>query len=161
MKEKVYKYLNDLEIEFEIHEHQPLYTCADHDKYGLVFDAIGCKNLFLRNHNKSAYYLISMPEVKRIDLHTLSEILGEKKLSFASEEDLFDKLRVTTGSVSILNTIECDKSVIVIVDRDIVIDEKVGFHPNDNAVTILFKGTEIDKILGSLDIEYRFIDLEV
>jgi len=161
MKEKVYEYLDSIGITYEIHEHPPLYTCADHDKYHLDFGAIGIKNLFLRNHNKSAYYLVSMPDEKRIDLHTLSMILDEKKLSFASEEDLYDKLRVTTGSVSILNTIECDKSVIVVVDRDIIVNERVGFHPNENTVTIVFKGTEIDKILSGLDIEYRFMDLEV
>jgi Ala-tRNA(Pro) deacylase len=158
MKELVYKYLKELNIEFEIHNHPALYTCADSDKYGLAFDAISCKNLFLRNKKKTKFYLISMPENKQIKLNELAVILKEQKLSFANEEDLLDKLKVKPGAVSILNVIGANLTdVMCIVDKELINANKVGFHPNDNTATILFDGKYIEIVLKTSKASYSII----
>ena len=159
MKEKVYEYLKKLDIEFKIYNHPALYTCADNDKYGLVFDGIRDKNLFLRNKNKSKFYLVSMPEIKALDLKTLALKLGESKLSFANEEQLFNKLKIKPGMVSFLNIVEAEKDVIFIIDEDLLKGEKVCFHPNDNTATVTFSGKDIKKILQDFDVEYKLINL--
>jgi len=159
MKEKVYEYLNQLKIEFEIHNHPPLYTCADSDKYGLVFDAIIAKNLFVKNKTKSKYYLISMPDDKQVKLTDLAKQLNEQKLSFASEEDLFSRLKVKTGAVSILNVIGAELSDVICIIDKALINNKVGFHPNDNTATILFKASDLESILEKQKVKYYFLDM--
>jgi Ala-tRNA(Pro) deacylase len=160
MKEKVYEHLKSLNIEFKIYEHPALYTCADNDKYGLVFDGERDKNLFLRNKNKSKYYLVSMPENKPLNLKDLALKLEESKLSFGNEEELFNKLKIKPGAVSFLNIIASgDTDVVVIVDEGLIKAERVCFHPNDNTATITFNSEHIEKILGSFKVEYKFLDI--
>ena len=56
MENKVYELLDKLHIEYEIVQHPPLFTCEDNKKYNIKMDAQICKNLFVRNKNKSKYY---------------------------------------------------------------------------------------------------------
>lgn len=159
MKEKVYAYLKELNIEFNVYNHPALYTCEDNDKYGLEFDGLLIKNLFLRNKNKNGYYLVSMPEDKSLSLNELALKLNESKLSFASEEDLLNKLKITPGTVSLLNIIEAEPDVIFIIDRDLMKTKRVCFHPNDNTVTITFRSECIERILLDFDASYKIIDI--
>lgn len=160
MKEQVYEYLSSLNIEFKIYEHPALYTCADNDKYGLEFDGMRDKNLFLRNKNKSKYYLATMPDSKSLNLKELALSLGEAKLSFANEEELLDKLKITPGAVSLLNIIASGGAgVTFIVDKDLIQAERVCYHPNDNAVTITFKSEHIEEILRSFNADYMIIEI--
>lgn len=78
MKNEVYQLLNKLHIQYEKIEHPPLFTCEDNEKYNIKFNAIVCKNLFIRNSNKSQYYLVALPLEKRVDLKLLQMLLGEK-----------------------------------------------------------------------------------
>ena len=71
MENEVYKLLDKLNIEYTKVEHPPLFTCEDNEKYNIKFDAVVCKNLFIRNSNKSQYYVISLPLEKRIDVKSL------------------------------------------------------------------------------------------
>ena len=156
-QQRVKDVFEKLGIQYELVEHPPLFTCDDDAKYGLVFNGVVFKNLFLRNHNKSVYYLVSMPQEKRTDLKQIQECLGEKRLSFGSEEALLDKLNITAGTVSILNIIGSPETdVIFVIDKDALKCEKVGFHPNVNTETILFAPQYIEKIMNMYQVEYRF-----
>ncbi|MDQ5984280.1 MAG: hypothetical protein RUMPE_01327 [Eubacteriales bacterium SKADARSKE-1] len=53
MEEKVYEMFNKLNIKYEKVDHPPLFACADNDKYQIKFDGTICKNLFIRNKDKS------------------------------------------------------------------------------------------------------------
>ena len=103
MQNKVYKLLHLLNIKYIKVEHPPLFTYEDSKKYNIKFDAMICKNLFIRNSNKSHYYVISLPLEKRIDLKYLQVELEETRLSFADENSLEGKLGIKTGAVSIFN----------------------------------------------------------
>ena len=104
MQNEVYKLLDKLNIEYTKIEHPPLFTCENNEKYNIKFDAVVCKNLFIRNSNKSQYYLVSLPLEKRVDLKSLQMLLEEKRLSFGNENVLEEKLGIKSGAVSIFNT---------------------------------------------------------
>ena len=160
MEIEVYKLLDNLNIEYKKIEHPPLFTGADNKKYNIKFDATVCKNLFIRNKNKSKYYLVSTELEKKIDLKNLQEQLGETRLSFASEDVLEEKLGVKSGSVSIFNIINLkDREVNFILDSEILKYEKVGFHPNINTSTVIFNPKELDKILEYCKVKYKFITI--
>lgn len=160
MQNEVYKLLDKLNIEYTKIEHPPLFTCEDNEKYKIKFDAIVCKNLFIRNSNKSQYYLVALPLEKRVDLKLLQMLLGEKRLSFGNENVLEEKLGIKSGAVSIFNIINLkDKDIMFILDEDILKCEKVGFHPNINTETVIFNPQEIHKIFECYNVKYKFIEI--
>jgi len=159
MKEKAYALLHDLNIEYIKHEHAPAFTCADSNVcLGKDFDGLDAKSLFIRNKNKSQFYLVIVPIHKQVDLKKLQEILQETRLSFSSDDDLMDKLQTCRGSVSLLNLADVDPSnVIVLIDDDFSTANKTAFHPNDNTETLVFNASEISKILNHVKVEWRKI----
>ena len=160
MEEKVYKVLKELNIEYEKVEHPALYTVEDCEKYNIKMEGLECKNLFLRNKEKTKYYLVSLPLEKRANLKEIQEKLRETRLSFGSDEVLYEKLGIQSGSVSLLNIIEVEKAdVKFIIDKCVLDANKVGFHPNVNTATVLFKPQDIETILKKYGVEYEFMDI--
>lgn len=158
MENEVYKLLDKLNIEYTKIEHPPLFTVEDNEKYNIKFDAVVCKNLFIRNSNKSQYYLVSLPLEKRVDLKSLQMLLEEKRLSFGNENVLEEKLGIKSGAVSIFNIINLkDNDIIFVLDEEILKYEKVGFHPNVNTETVIFNPKELYRIFECYNVKYKFI----
>ncbi len=160
MKNKVYELLEKLNIDYIKIEHPPLFTCEDSKKYNIEFDAVICKNLFIRNSNKSQYYLFVLPIEKKINLKSLQNLLRETRLSFSDENMLEEKLGVKAGSVSIFNIINLkDKDVVFIIDEEILQYDRVAFHPNINTETIVFDSKELNIILEDYNVKFKFITI--
>jgi Ala-tRNA(Pro) deacylase len=160
MQEKVYALFEQLKIPYRKIIHPPTFTRADSEKRGVIIDGTVFKNLFLRNKDKSRYYLVSLPLDKQADLHALQQQLSESRLSFGEEGALAEKLHIKPGSVSFLNIIEAEESdVIFIVDREAFLHENIGVHPNDNTATILFSPNDIAKIFEHYGVTYEFLEL--
>ena len=100
MKQKVYDYLNSLQIPYEVTDHAPVYTMEDMVNEGL--DKLGtlCKNLFIRDAKGKKHFLVLADNDTRVDLKALGAALGAGKVSFASAERLEKYLGVTAGCVS-------------------------------------------------------------
>lgn len=158
MKE-VYELLETLNIKYEKITHPALFTCEDSKKYNIVIDACSCKNLFLRNEKKTNYYLVCMNEEKSFKIKELQELLNEKRLSFASSDDLIQKMGVYPGSVSLFNITNIkDNDITIIIDKE-VINDKVSFHPNINTETLIIDSKEIERIINHFNINYKIMDL--
>jgi Ala-tRNA(Pro) deacylase len=148
----IYKVLADLKLPYEKINHPAVFTTKEADEYKLGKGVAKCKNLFLRNRKKTKYYLVVMESDKRFNLKEFSLQIDEKKLSFASEDDLMKYLKVTSGSVSPFTLINNDeKNVIAIVDDDLMKYKKVGFHPNINTATLVLTSNDFKKYLKSLN----------
>ncbi len=160
MKNEVYQLLNKLHIQYEKIEHPPLFTCEDNEKYKIKFDAIVCKNLFVRNSNKSQYYIFIVPIEKTINIKSLQSLLEETRLSFGDKNILEEKLGIKTGAVSIFNIINLkENDIIFVLDDEILKYEKVAFHPNVNTETVIFNPQEIHKIFECYNVKYKFIEI--
>ena len=92
--------LDFLGIAYERHEHPPIATAAEGDRYWGGIAATHSKNLFLRNQKGDRHYLLIVMHAKRVDLRRVAHQIGDGKLSFASSERLLKYLGVTPGSVS-------------------------------------------------------------
>jgi Ala-tRNA(Pro) deacylase len=159
-KGKVYDVLNGLGIEYKIVEHPPMFTQADNEKHRVNIGAMIFKNLFLCNKDKSRYYLFSLPLEKRADLAALQKVLDETRLSFGDEDALFEKLNIKSGSVSFLNVIGAENTdVTILIDNSVFYYDRIGVHPNDNTVTVIFAPTEIPKVMEHCKAEYQFISI--
>lgn len=159
MKEEVYKYLDNLNISYQVVNHPKAYCTKDADKYIEGYEGVRTKTMFLYNKNKTNFYLIVMDENKRIDFKKLEEELQEKKLKFSSDEVLFDKLKLEKGVVSIFGLLNNKDNIVVLFDEDIINDLPLTFHPNENDATIFINSEDVIKFLNTLNVSYKIITI--
>lgn len=136
-QEKVLKRLNALNIEYQIVNHPAAFTVEDMDKLNLSQYGTGCKNLFLCDAKGERHFLVVLDKDKKADIKGIQEQLGCSRLGFASEARLFKYLQLRKGEVTPLGIInDLDAIVEVVVDNDLIGNNSLGFHPNDNTATV-------------------------
>lgn len=144
------QYLEECGIEYELYEHPAVMTCdeaAAHDIPGL-----SCKNLFLRDKKGRRFLLLVVPASKRVDLGRLAELAGEKKLSFASEENLREKLGLSSGAVSVFGLLnDANGDVELFLDQEVSGANSVSFHPNRNTASLVLSREMFQKYLDCID----------
>lgn len=146
--EDIYQVLKDLKIDYQKHDHPAVFTVEEAEKYDRGIEGGKSKNLFLRNKKGDKHFLVVIKSEKRADLQVLAALVNESKLSFASPERMMEYLGLTPGSVSPFGLINnSDKSIVVVIDEDLLNEEKVGFHPNVNTATLVIKTLDFKKFL--------------
>jgi Ala-tRNA(Pro) deacylase len=146
---KVYAVLDELGISYTRHEHLPVFTVEEAEKHWTQITGAHCKNLFLRNKKGNRHYLVILEASKVADLRSLNKLLGENRLSFASEKRLMKYLGLETGAVSLFGLINDKENYVkVVIDEDLKNAEGVNFHPNVNTATIGISFPDFEKFLA-------------
>ena len=119
-KEEIYKTLDELNIKYRIINHKAVFTMEEVIKENIEPYENILKNIFIRDDKKRNYYLVLVCHNKKVNLKELSNKINSRKLSFADEEDLYNYLGLTKGSVSPLGILN-DKAhkVTILIDKDI------------------------------------------
>lgn len=142
--------LSALGIPYARYEHPPVFTVEEADRYWKDIPATHCKNLFLRNAKGTRHYLVILEASKTANLKDLAARIGDDRLSFASPDRLQRFLGLTPGSVSPFGLIHPSaKDVLVVLDADLAGAAHLGFHPNDNTVTITLSAADFLRFLDS------------
>ena len=154
--------LNEQNIEYEMFEHQAVYTVDEIEDSDLWNheNGIGAKNLFLRDGSGKHHFLVIIREDKQADLKKVRDEIGSSRLSFASAQRLMKYLNIGPGSVSplgILNDKEC--VVPVFFDEDLKEYEYIAVHPNDNTATIWMKLTDLLDVIKMHGNQVKFINV--
>ena len=158
--DKVKEYLNALGIQFKIVEHEPAYTTEEADKYIEGHDGVRTKTMFICNKKKTNYYMIIMDDSKRLDMNKFKEIVSEKQMKMASEEALKEKLGIEPGMVSPFGLLNNDeKDVKIYMDKQIITEEIMTFHPNDNTKTLFITTKDLFKYFENIGYEINIIEL--
>ena len=107
------------------------------------------KNLFVRDDKKQNYYLITVKGEKRVNLKAFRKAQGTRNLSFASAEDLLERLALIPGAVTPLGVLNDEtRSVQVFLDQDFLQEPGlVGVHPNENTATVWLKTEDLIRII--------------
>lgn len=147
----VIEVLEKLNIKYEIVEHKAVYTKEEAQFIKNKITGIGCKNLFLKN--KLNYYLYIIEDNKKADLKNISKKLNIGRLSFASEKELNEKLKLTRGSVTPLGIINDKKTVILLIDKDLK-EQKILVHPNINTSTVNINYNDLIKYIEYFGNDY-------
>jgi Ala-tRNA(Pro) deacylase len=154
----VERYLEDLGITCERHDHPPVATVAEAEQYWGGIDALHAKNLFLRNQKGSRHFLVVLAFTRRGDLAAVGEHFGEKKLGFASPERLLAHLGLTPGSVSPFGLInDPEHKVEVAIDVALRDAARVAFHPNVNTATLVLSSADFQRYLAAVGHEVHWI----
>ena len=138
-KTDLFKILSEKNLNFQIHDHDPLFAVEDSENLRGEIKGSHTKNLFLKN-KKNNYFLFSCDENAKVDLKRFSKSIDAKNLSFANEVYLKKFLGIKPGSVSpyaLLN----DKENIVnfYFDEKLYKSEIINYHPLINTTTISIK----------------------
>lgn len=150
---RTYDFLDRVGVSYDRIDHQPADTMEVCREIDLTLQATICKNLFLCNRQKTAFYLLMIPDGKVFKTKELSAQIGSSRLSFASAEDMEKYLDITPGSVSVLGLMnDTDHVVQLLVDQDILSDEYVGCHPCINTSSLKLRTKDLfGPILAALD----------
>lgn len=154
MMKDILEVLKELKIEYKIVEHEAVYTVEEAEAIKTKIAGIGCKNLFLK-HNKD-YYLYVLRDDKRADLKDISSKLNLGRLSFSSEEELKEKLKLTRGAVTPMGIINDNASVKLIIDKDLK-DNYLLVHPNRNTATISISFDDLIKFINQFQNDYYLV----
>jgi Ala-tRNA(Pro) deacylase len=157
-EKRVYEVLDELGISYNRHEHPPVYTVEEAEKQWTDIIGAHCKNLFLRNKKGNRHYLVILEASKVVDLKSLNKLLGEDRLSFASEQRLMKYLGLETGAVSAFGLIsDKENHVKVVIDDDLKKAEAVNFHPNVNTATVGITFPDFERFLTWSGNSIRFL----
>ena len=145
--QELYDYLNEKGIDFEITEHDAVFTMEELEKITLPYPEWEAKNLFVRDDKKRNYYLITVKGEKRIDLKEFRKEYQLRSLSFASDQDLYDYLGLLPGSVTPLGLLnDKEKKVIWYLD-EAFLGNKIGVHPMENTATVWLKTEDLISVI--------------
>ena len=107
-KQEVYALLQAKQLHFEITEHPAVYTMAELADVPCPYPDADAKSLFVRDDKKQHYYLLTVQGNKRVDLKAFRKAQQTRPLTFASSEELLDKLRLPPGAVTPLGLLNSD-----------------------------------------------------
>ena len=158
----VYELLDDLGISYLRVDHEAAATVDDCHE---VDEALGihiCKNLFLCNRQKTDFYLLMMPGLKKFKTKELSAQLGTARLSFAEAEYMEAFLNITPGSVSVMGLMnDKEHRVRLLIDQELLQDEFVGCHPCVNTASLKIRMKDIlEKFLPHVGHDYTAVELQ-
>ncbi len=161
IEQKVLDVLGELGIPFVRHEHPPVATVEEAERYWTGLRATHCKNLFLRNKKGNRHFLVIAPVHKAVDLRGLNRALGQDRLSFGSPERLKRFLGVEPGSVSPFGLInDPGGEVHVVLDEELKSSLALGFHPNTNTATLEISRDDFERFLSRSGRKVRYLRLE-
>ena len=148
-KQQIYDYLQENSIWHEITEHKAVYNMAELAEVPCPYPEADAKNLFVRDDKKQNYYLITVKGEKRVNLKAFRKAQGTRNLSFASAEDLMERLGLIPGAVTPLGVLNDEtRSVKVFLDQDFLQEQGlVGVHPNENTATVWLKAEDLIRII--------------
>lgn len=158
---RVYDILDELGIEYQRVDHSPARTMEDCERIEKVLGVEICKNLFLRNRQKTEFYLLMMPGAKPFKTKDITKQLGCARLSFAEPEFMQEFLDITPGSVSVLGLMnDKENRVCLVIDKDILNSEYIGCHPCINTSSLAIKTSDIlNKFLKAVAHEPRTVNM--
>ena len=80
---RTYDLLDSLRMEYKRTDHERTDTMEACNEVDKILGVVICKNLFLCNRQKTAFYLLMMPGDKKFKTKELSAQINSSRLSFA------------------------------------------------------------------------------
>ena len=157
----VYDLLEGLEIPYERMDHEVAASVEDCHEVDKILGIHICKNLFLCNSQKTAFYLLMMPGEKKFLTKDLSKQINSARLSFAGPEFMEKYLNITPGSVSVMGLMyDKEHQVKLLIDSDVLKEEYLGCHPCINTSSLKLKLSDVlEKFLPYTGHDYTVVTL--
>lgn len=156
----VLKVLDDAGVSYRLYTHQPVFTVGEGADLLSHIPGHGSKNLFLRDKKGKVFFLLTVAEETRVDLHALGDLFGFGRLSFASSERLMEYLSLEPGSVTPLGLLfDTNRAVRAYMDAKLYDASEMQIHPMKNDATIVLSCPTLVELLKSKGIDVSIIDV--
>ena len=144
------EFLDQCNIAFEFHEHVAVYTSQQARDLIAPLPGASAKNLFLRDKKGKRHFLLTVDDLKTVNLKELAASQGISGLSLASPERLMNHLGVTPGAVSLMALVnDKDRQVEVLIDEDLWSADALHAHPLVNTATLVIPMDGIRSFLSA------------
>lgn len=141
-------WLDENGIAYEWFDHPAVFTCDESAQLPPMPGA-DTKNLFLREENTGAFFLVSVGHEKRVDLKALRHALGVRPLSFGSPEELLRHLGVLPGSVTLLGLLQdTEHAVVPVIDAPLWEHAAIRCHPLVNTASVVLPHAALERFLA-------------
>ncbi len=138
------QFLAQNEFRYERIEHPAVFTCAEADLYRPLVPAVATKNLFLCDKKARRFFLAVTSCEKTVHFARLEEQLGVPHLRFGSEENLFRRLGVTRGAVTMMGLVNDTAHCVELwMDAEIWSGQSFLSHPLVNTATLVLAKKEL------------------
>ena len=139
-------------------EHPAVFRVDDGHDIKAALPGGHTKNLFLKDAKGQLWLICALGET-RIDLKAAPAAIGSARLSFGSQERLWDALGVRPGSVTVFALInDPEHRVRLVLDKALLDHEPVNFHPLVNTATTAISVQGLMDFLKALDIAPLIVD---
>ena len=140
LKSEIISLLNAAGIDFEVTEHQPIYTVEEGEALKLPHPEAIARTLFLCDDKHQNFWLVTLPKDLRAQL-------GSRRLTFAAAEELDTMLNLPPGSVTPLGALnDAEGRVPVIIDAAFK-ESLIGVPLLTNTATIWLNGADLALML--------------
>ncbi len=86
--------------------------------------------------------------------------MASKQIKMASKNSLFEKMMLPPGVVSPFGLLNNeDKDIKVYIDKEIIDEERMCFHPNTNEKTIFLKTLDLLKFIESIGYDVNIVEI--
>ena len=160
-EEAAFALLEELGIPYERVTGDPADDMDKCDEVAALLGVPVCKNLFLCNRQKTQFYLLCMPPHKVFHTKDLSHQIGSARLSFAPEDALWELLRCTPGSATLLGLEnDAENRVRLLMDREVYEAAYISCHPCICTSTLKLRREDVlQKLLPRLGHEVTVVEL--
>ena len=143
----------------EVHRHPPLHTVEEAKVLRGDLGGAYVKNLFLRDRSGELLLLVCLSD-REVNLQSLRHLLGYRRLSFASAEQLWEHLGVRPGSVSPLALCNATPGALSFYADSALRDYALNnFHPLSNEATVQLSPSAWGGLVSTWGFSTRWVDL--
>lgn len=156
VREKVLEILDSKGVVYQVYYHKPFHSCSDND---LNLPGLDVKCLLFEVSEAGPFYLTVIPCEDRVDFTKLRELVGSKKVEFASGVNCERILSCRPGSLSVLGLLITGPMATVFFDQSLV-GQTLQIHPCDNTATVVLPFETICELLCEKSVDFSVQDLK-
>jgi len=137
-------------VEYQLYEHEPVYTSEQASKARGVELKTGVKALVLKT-NEGKFVLADTAADRRLDLKKLQTLASTSKLHFASREEVLSVTHCEPGSVHPFGSLF---GIPTYLDRSVIENEFVDFNIGVLTRSARIRADDLRRLLGSTPAEF-------
>lgn len=142
--ERLARWLEAAGVEFRVLEHAPVFTSEEAARVRGTEPGAGAKALVVRAADR--YVHLVLPGDRRVDNARLREILGTRKLRFATAEELATLTGCEPGAVPPFGNLF---DLPVYVDEPLAARESIAFNAGSHTVSFTMRSDDFVRLAGA------------
>ncbi len=155
----LFQRLDELGVKTATVEHAAVFTVDEAKAARGDLAGAHSKNLFLKDKKKQLWLVVCL-EDRPINMKELRHKIGAGNLSFGKPELLNEVLGVEPGSVTPFSLInDADIRVNVVLDKEMMADDFLNFHPLTNTKTTQISSDALLKFIKSCGHDPNIVEL--